>query len=75
MDYLDSLCGGCGNPAAESMDEANDGLYEAVPVHCFACAARDAENRQIGKARSDGSMGDGSFDGLLIGLKKHESTT
>jgi len=72
IEYLDSLCGGCGNPAAESMDEANDGKYEAVPVHCFACAARDAENRAASKARSSDSMSDSSFDGLLIGIKKIE---
>lgn len=69
IDYLASLCKGCGQPLAECMDEANDGRYETVPVHCFACAARDAENRDVAKARRSESYGEGSFDGLYVGVR------
>lgn len=50
------------------MDEANDGAYEAVAVHCYACAARDAENRRIGQARQGDDFGSGSFDGLYVSI-------
>ena len=72
MAFLASKCGGCGFPVSESMDEKNDGLYEAIPIHCFACAARDAETRAASKARSDDQMSEASFDGLKIGIEKHE---
>lgn len=52
------------------MDEANDGAYEAVPLQCFACAARDAEQRAVSEARGSNDYGDGSFDGLLIGITR-----
>jgi hypothetical protein len=57
------------------MDEANDGAYEAIPVQCFACAARDAETRRASKARADDQLSDSSFDGLMIGIKKHDTTS
>lgn len=72
IDYQRTLCSGCGNPAHESMDPAMDGAYEAVPLHCFACAARDAENRAIADARSSESHGTGSFDGLYVAIRKNE---
>ncbi len=50
------------------MDEANDGAYEAMPIHCFACAERDAENRRISEARSGEDYGSGSFDGLYLSI-------
>ena len=70
MDYLASLCGGCGNPASETMDPDADGAYESVPLTCFACAARDAENRAVSDARSKESQTSTSFDGLYIGVQK-----
>ena len=73
MDYTKGLCSGCRNPVSETMNPDNDGMYEAVPVTCFACAARDAETRAINQARSDQSHGSGSFDGLLISIQKRET--
>lgn len=70
MDYLKSLCGGCGNPASETMDPKMDGLYESVPLTCYACAARDAESRAVGEARSNETQSSASFDGLYIGVQK-----
>lgn len=38
----ESKCSGCGNPRDESMQtEERAPAYEAVPVVCWACAARD----------------------------------
>lgn len=72
MDYLASLCSGCGNVASESMDGEMNGAYEAVPLNCFACAARDAEQRAVGEARSNKSYSESSFDGLYIGVKRRD---
>lgn len=72
MQYLGTLCSGCGHPATETMNEADDGAWEAVPVHCFACAARDAEKRQVQQAAAGGGMSESSFDGLMIGVQRRE---
>ncbi len=55
------------------MDETNDGSYEAVPIHCYACAERDAENRRIGEARSGDDYGSGSFDGLYLSIIERQN--
>lgn len=73
-EYESSLCVGCGNRLADCMDEANDGAYEAVALHCFACAERDAENRRIGEARSSDEYGGGSFDGLYLTIAERVVT-
>jgi len=70
IDYVASLCKGCGEPLAECLDPENDGAYEAIPVQCHACAARDAENRDAAKARTSDRYGEGSFDGLFVGVRK-----
>ena len=67
-DYQASLCPGCGNPQSECMSEAMDGAYDAVPMHCFACAARDAENRQISADRASEKFAPASFDGLYVAI-------
>lgn len=70
MDYQASLCSGCGQPKSECMNPEMDGAYEAVPVQCFACAARAAEHRAAGKAKSDGSFGDAAFDGIYFAVQE-----
>ena len=50
------------------MSDEMDGAYEAVPVHCFACAARDAEHRRINDAQNSDRYGGGSFDGLYVAV-------
>lgn len=66
--YQDSLCSGCGNPKSECWDPDRDGTYEAIAVQCFACAARDAENRRASEARASDRMGSSSFDGLYFAV-------
>ena len=34
-------CSGCGLPVDETTQPGRDNAYEAVPVACHACAARD----------------------------------
>lgn len=68
IEYEASLCSGCGHPRSETFDPANHGAYEAVPLQCFACAARDAENRAAADARSNNRVGPGSFDGLYVSI-------
>ena len=73
LDWLareDLLCGGCSQPKTESMDPANSESYEAVPVTCFACAARDAEKRHAQEIRGSGEMGSGAFDGIYLTVSK-----
>lgn len=50
------------------MSESMDGVYEAVPLQCFACAARDAENRRINADRADDRYGSAAFDGLYVAI-------
>lgn len=50
------------------MSPEMDGAYEAVPLQCFACAAKDAETRRAGEARSSGRYGKGAMDGLFIAV-------
>lgn len=52
------------------MDPKHSDDYEAIPVHCFACAARDAEERQAHEARGSGEFGGGAFDGLRFAVSK-----
>lgn len=51
-------CPGCGHPRDESMAKENQHAYDAEPVRCFACAARD---RRADRFHKDG--------GLSAGLK------
>lgn len=57
------------------MDPEREGAYEAVPLQCFACAAREAEGRQAGKERAAaleaGSSGE-DFDGLYFAVRERE---
>lgn len=41
IDYEASLCSGCGHPRAESFDPKNAFEYDAEPLQCHACKARD----------------------------------
>jgi hypothetical protein len=50
------------------MDPDHVGHYEAVPLQCFACAARDAEARQASAAKSGGLVGSGGLDGLYFAV-------
>lgn len=70
IDYQAAVCGGCGFPRVETMDPANDRAYEADPVTCAACAAKDAEAREASKAKASGRFGDAALDGLYIGVKR-----
>lgn len=54
------------------MADENDGAYEAEPVHCHACAARDAESRRAAEARHSGQYGNGAFDGLYFAVREKE---
>lgn len=72
--YLSSLCSGCGNPKSECMDEANEDAYEVVPVMCFACAARDAEQRSVAERldtaehRRSGGIDRSAVDGTYLAV-------
>ena len=76
QDYLSSLCSGCHEPKAESMDPANEGEYEVVPVTCWACAARDGESRAVSEridtpdSRKPGGLDRSSVDGTFLLVKK-----
>lgn len=72
IDYQSSLCSGCGHPRAETMDPANVDAYAAVPVQCFACAAKDAETRQASQKTSSNQLSRSAMDGLYIGVERRE---
>lgn len=55
------------------MDPANVNAYEAVPLQCFACAARDSESRQAAEKRNGNTYGDAAFDGLFFATQKREA--
>lgn len=46
------------------------GQWDVVPITCFACAARDRENREASEARSSGRIGDGALDGLYFAVTR-----
>lgn len=52
------------------MDSANQDAFEAVPIQCFACAARDAESRFAAEARSSGSHATAAFDGIYYAVEE-----
>lgn len=54
------------------MSEDADGTYEAVPLQCHACAARDAESRRASELRRDEHMSAASFDGLYFGVVRRD---
>lgn len=54
------------------MSEDADGAYEAVPLQCHACAARDAESRNASEMKRDNKMSAESFDGLYFGVVRRE---
>jgi nitrous oxide reductase accessory protein NosL len=70
--YRSSLCSGCALPIEETMQPENQTAYEAEPVQCWACAARDAEDRKAQEARNGGSWGMGAFDGLKISVQRRD---
>ena len=49
-------CPGCHHPRAETMDPANEFSYEAEPVRCHACAARDRASRNVGDGWDDAGI-------------------
>lgn len=67
-DWKETLCPGCGNPRHESFDPERATHYEAVPLNCYACAARDAEQREAVNAKSSNRFGDAAFDGLYVSV-------
>jgi hypothetical protein len=58
------------------MDEANDGAYEVHPVTCFACAVRDAEQREVSEridtpdSRKAGGIDRSTVDGTYMVVTK-----
>jgi hypothetical protein len=56
------------------MDTDNEGHYEAVPMTCFACAARESEQRSVSERidtadnRGSGKLSRESVDGVYIGV-------
>jgi hypothetical protein len=69
-DFQSSLCGGCGLPVSTSMDPAMDGRFEAVPLQCFACAAKDAETRDASEQVNGKRMAARALDGVYITVKE-----
>lgn len=50
--WQNEICHGCGHPLSESLDEGND--YEAKPITCFACEAKErAEKAAADKDNAD----------------------
>lgn len=49
----DDACSGCGHPRSETMNP-NGPDYEATPLRCRACEAREARAHQM--AQMDGPM-------------------
>lgn len=66
MDYLDSLCSGCGNPRHESFHKDNFSAYEATALRCHACATRDIETTS--RSKSENTVN----DGIYISVTKKE---
>lgn len=56
------------------MDPARDGSYECEPLQCFACAARDAEQRRASQAKHGDAFGGGAFDGIYFAIREREVT-
>lgn len=49
----DDACSGCGHPRSETMDPKGPD-YEAVPLRCRACEAREA--KAAGMQQAEGSL-------------------
>jgi hypothetical protein len=54
------------------MDPKMAHSFEAVPLTCYGCAARDAETRRASAARSGGRFSDEAFDGAYIAVQRVE---
>jgi hypothetical protein len=65
-DYQASLCSGCGLPKDSTMDPDMHGMFEVVPVQCFACAAKDAEEREV----SEGRLPKAALDGVYFAVQE-----
>lgn len=48
-----SRCGGCGHHVDEAMDPENASRWDAEPVACHVCAARDKAVRAYRQAKGD----------------------
>lgn len=52
--WQSEICGGCGHPLSESLDEGND--YQARQLACFACEVKErAEKAASAKENADTS--------------------
>ena len=47
QDWKQSLCAGCGLPRHETMHPDNERAYDAEPLKCHACAARERKGKAI----------------------------
>lgn len=68
MEYLSSLCSGCGLPRSETTNAANEDRYTAMQIRCFACAARAREERSIAEGQQRNPDDKGATDGILIAV-------
>ena len=59
MDYLDSLCPGCGHSRHESFDPENFMAYSTEALRCHACADRDATQRA--RSNDENATTDGMY--------------
>ncbi|WP_327703641.1 hypothetical protein OG530_19315 [Streptomyces decoyicus] len=51
----DALCGGCGHPLDESLDEGND--YEVHRITCFACQVKERAEKAAAEAENADTTG------------------
>lgn len=66
MDYLDSICSGCGQPRHESFSEENFLAYHTTALRCHACA--DKELTAKARQRDDNASTEGIY--LVVDHKK-----
>lgn len=45
------------------------GMYEVIPVQCFACAAKDAEEQEA----SDGNLPKAAFHGVYFAVQERRA--
>lgn len=69
-EYRSSLCSGCGQPKTDGMNPDAEDTYEAVPLQCFPCAAREAEGRRASEAVGNDKLGRGALDGIYYAVMK-----
>lgn len=72
IDYQALICPGCGHLKTDTMDPGQARTFEATPLTCYGCAARDAEKRNVSRAIAADEYADSAFDGVYIAVARQD---